>query len=355
DSGDWIATHQFNPFIDTNPAAPKAARYKGFSGQGHHCGKTGLYAYQSIDGIHWEIASDGPIVSNDYSLDSCNQGFWDAERKRYAVYFRHLRNESGESGIKAPGWKRDILVTFSKDFMNWTEPQWLIYHRDDGRPSTELEHLYTNEVKPYKRAPHIYLGFPAQFNGSVDPMLMASRDGLHFYRWMEHPVIPKSAPADRQKIRSNHLWQEMVELPDEPNKLSMYASENLGIKGPHEDGSFPRVRRFTIRKDGFVSVRAGAELGELVTKPLIFTGNKLTVNYNAQLGEAGKIRIEVLDGKKQPISSFALKDCNPLSDDDIDAVVTWKGGDDLSNLAGKPIHLRFVLNQADLFSFRFTE
>ena len=147
----------------------------------------------------------------------------------------------------------------------------------------------------------------------------------------------------------------MVELPDEPNKLSMYASENLGIKGPHEDGSFPRVRRFTIRKDGFVSVRAGAELGELVTKPLIFTGNKLTVNYNAQLGEAGKIRIEVLDGKKQPISSFALKDCNPLSDDDIDAVVTWKGGEDLSNLAGKPIHLRFVLNQADLFSFRFTE
>lgn len=355
DSTSWIAAHQFNPFLDTNPATPSAARYKGFSGQGHHCGKTGLYAYKSADGIHWEVASDGPIVSSEYSLDSCNQGFWDAERKRYAVYFRHLRNQKGQSGIKAPGWKRDILVTFSQDFINWTDPQWLVYHRDDGRPGRELEHLYTNEIKPYKRAPHIYLGFPARFNGSVEPMLMASRDGLHFYRWMEHPVISKSAPADRDKIRSNHLWQEMVELPDEPNKFSMYASENLGIKGPHKDGSFPRVRRFTIRKDGFVSVRAEAKQGELVTKPLIFAGDTLTLNYNAQLGAAGSIRAEILDDKRNPIPGFTVKDCNPLSKDAIDATVTWKGGANLSSLAGKTIHLRLVLHQADLFSFRFTK
>ena len=355
DGKGWIAAHQFNPFIDTNPEAPPAAKFKGFSGQGHHCGKTGLYAYKSADGIHWEIASDGPIVSSEYSLDSCNQGFWDEERKRYAVYFRHLRNEKGETGIKAPGWKRDILVTFSKDFINWTDPLWLIYHRDDGRPGMDLENLYTNEVKPYKRAPQICLGFPARFNGSVEPMLMASRDGLHFYRWMEHPVIPKSAPADRDKIRSNHLWQEMVELPDEPDRYSMYASENLAIKGAHEDGSVPRVRRFTIRKDGFVSVRAEAKQGELVTKPLFFAGDKLTVNYDAQLGEAGSIRVEILDDKQRPIPGYMIKDCAPLSKDEIDATVTWKGGADVSSLAGKPIHLRFVLNHADLFSFRFTD
>ena len=355
DDKSWIVAHQFNPFIDTNPSEPPAARYKGFSGQGHHCGKTGLYAYKSADGIHWEIASDGPIVSSDYSLDSCNQGFWDAQRKRYVVYFRHLRNEQGESGIKAPGWKRDILVTFSKDFINWTNPQWLIYHRDDGRLGMELENLYTNEVKPYKRAPHIYLGFPARFNGSVEPMLMASRDGIHFYRWMEHPLILNSAPSDRNKIRSNHLWQEMVELPDEPDKFSMYASENLGIKGPHVDGSFPRVRRFTIRKDGFVSVRAKAQQGELVTKLLIFAGDKLTVNSNAQLGESGSVRAEILDDKQHPIPDFTIKDCDPFSLDEIDATVTWKGRADVSALAGKPIHLRFVLNDADLFSFRFTE
>ena len=147
-------------------------------------------------------------------------------------------------------------------------------------------------------------------------MNKASRDGIHFYRWMEHPVISKSAPADRDKIRSNHLWQEMVELPDKPDKHSMYASENLGIKGPHEDGSLPRVRRFTIRKDGFVSVR-----------------------------------VEILDIKQRPISGFTVDDSDPLSEDEIDATVTWRGHADI----GKTIHLRLVLNDADVFSFQFTE
>jgi len=184
---------------------------------------------------------------------------------------------------------------------------------------------------------------------------MASRDGIHFYHWMEHPVISKSAPGDRDNIRSNHLWQEMVELPDEPDTYSMYASENLGIKGPHKDGSFPRVRRLTIRKDGFVSVRAEDELGELVTKPLIFAGDKLTINYNAQLTKEGSVRVEILDETQRPISGFTVNDCDPLSKDEIDATVTWRGRADIGSLAGQTIHLRLVLKHADVFSFQFTD
>ena len=93
----------------------------------------------------------------------------------------------------------------------------------------------------------------------------------------------------------------------------MYASENLGIKGPHVDGSFPRVRRFTIRKDGFVSVRAKAQQGELVTKLLIFAGDKLTVNSNAQFGESGSVRVEILDDIQHPIPDSPIKDCGPFA------------------------------------------
>jgi hypothetical protein len=355
-NGRWLITHNFVPFVDTNPAASPEARYKGVSGLGEGLGgNTGLYALKSADGIRWELASEGPIASNKHRLDSTNQGFWDGERKRYAVYFRHLRNSEGVEGYPVPGWRRDIRVTFSDDFIHWTEPQWLVYHRDDGRPGMDLEHLYTNEIKPYKRAPHLYLGFPARFHGWVEPMLMASRDGVHFYRWMEHPLIPRTAPADRDKIRSNHLWQEMVEIPGEPDTYSMYASENLGITGPHSDGSFPRVRRFTIRKDGFVSVRAEAREGALITKPLTFDGERLTVNYNAKLNTGGSVRVEILDKEQRPIPAFTAADCDPLSGDQIDAGVTWNGKSDVRSLEGKPIHLRFVLNDADLFSFRFTE
>ncbi|MCH1502361.1 MAG: hypothetical protein L7V86_02145, partial [Verrucomicrobiales bacterium] len=95
--------------------------------------------------------------------------------------------------------------------------------------------------------------------------------------------------------------------------------------------------------------------GELITKPLIFIGDNLTVNYDSQLGNAGSIRVEILDAQRHPIPGFTIQESTPLSTDEIDATVTWKGGSDLSALAGTPIHLRFVLHHTDLFSFRFTK
>jgi hypothetical protein len=34
-------------------------------------------------------------------------------------------------------------------------------------------------------------------------------------------------------------------------------------------------------------------------------------------------------------------------------VVVWKQGSDVGKLAGQPIRLRFVLNDADLYAIRF--
>ena len=39
--------------------------------------------------------------------------------------------------------------------------------------------------------------------------------------------------------------------------------------------------------------------------------------------------------------------------DALDRVVGWKGNGDVSSLAGKPIRLRFVLSDADLYALRF--
>lgn len=343
----------FAPFLDQNPDAAPEAKYKGFGGQAEGCG-IGFYTFTSPDGLNWKLHSPKPIVDvTKYRCDSLNQGFWDPLRKRYTLYLRGLRNEKGEMGIKAAKWKRCIFVSYSQDFVTWTEPEHLIYFHNDG--NSELQHLYTNEIKPYKRAPHIYLGFPALFSGFVEPMLMASRDSLHFFRWMDGPVIPKEAPCDRNISRGNYLSQEMLEIPGEPNTYSMYATENYGNRGPHADGSVPRLRRFTIRKDGFVSVRAGAEGGEFVTKPLIFSGNSLTINYDARSSDAGQVTVAILDGDRKPVRGFASEDSDFLVSDKIDRQVTWKGRSDLGSLAGKPVHLCFRLRNADLFSFKFED
>ena len=133
----------------------------------------------------------------------------------------------------------------------------------------------------------------------------------------------------------------------------MYCSENLAINGVHEDGSFPRFRRFTIRKDGFVSVRAEKEEGEVITKAMIVRGDKLTINYDATLHDGGSVSVEILDAERRPVPGFNLKKCDALTGDKIDQLVTWDGSEDLKFISGKPIHLRFVMKGADLFSFKF--
>ena len=80
---------------------------------------------------------------------------------------------------------------------------------------------------------------------------------------------------------------------------------------------------------------------------------KLAVNFLTR--EGGSVRVELQDAEGRPIERFTLADSTELRGDAIEKTVGWKGGDDVSALAGKPIRLRLELKNADLFSFRFWE
>jgi len=110
---------------------------------------------------------------------------------------------------------------------------------------------------------------------------------------------------------------------------------------------------YVLRLDGFVSVHAGHEKGEFLTKPLKFAGKILELNYSTS--GAGNIRVEIQDAKGRPIPGFALADCDPVQGDAIASIVKWKDNADVSQLVGRPVCLRFVMNEADLYSIRFQE
>jgi len=65
------------------------------------------------------------------------------------------------------------------------------------------------------------------------------------------------------------------------------------------------------------------------------------------------VAVEIQDAAGKPLPGFALADCQPITYDSIDKVMTWKQGGDVSALAGKAVRLRWVLKDADVFSFRF--
>ena len=128
------------------------------------------------------------------------------------------------------------------------------------------------------------------------------------------------------------------------HELSLYIKHNAGYPTSH-------VRRYTLRPDGFISVNAPYAGGELVTKPLIFAGNHLELNYSTSA--AGGLRVELQRADGAPIERYGLDDCAEIIGDRIAKVVTWKTGADVSSLAAAPIRLRFVLKDADLYSLRF--
>ena len=352
---DGIGSHNFTSFKDMNPVCKPEEKYKALGS-----GKGGLFAFKSADGIHWTLMSDQPVITKG-AFDSQNLAFWDSVRGEYREYHRDFRDG------------RDIRTCTSQDFVHWTEPVFLNYFPD------RVSQLYTNGVIPYYRAPHIFLGFPTRYvdyewaestkalpqleyrrlvasssrrsgTAITDGMFMSSRDGLNFNIWPESFIRPGIQRPGIWFYGDNYQNWGLVEtashLEGAPDELSIYVSE----AGRQPEGN--RLRRFTIRVDGFVSVKTPMRGGELITRPIVFDGNNLLINFSTSA--AGNIRVEIQDAAGKPVSGFALEDCYEIFGDEVERVVKWKNGSYLSKLAGMPIRLRFVMKDANLYSIRFS-
>lgn len=76
----------------------------------------------------------------------------------------------------------------------------------------------------------------------------------------------------------------------------------------------------------------------------------------AHAGEAaGGIRVELQNAAGEPIPGFTLDDSVETIGNEIERRVRWKQGADVGALAGQPVRLRFVMQDADLFALRFAE
>lgn len=319
-----LGSHCFVAFKDTSPDCPPESKYKGIS-RGQPIGKKGLYVFESADGIHWSLIVDHPVITAG-EFDSQNVAFWDSFDNRYVDYHRSYIDH-----------KRSIVMCSSEDYVNWTAPVPLEY------PGSPVEELYTNAISVYPRADQIRIGFPSRYlpkEGSrVEPLFMSSRDGIHFHRWDE-PVIPGTAPKDRMGNRSNYMALGMVSLPGNDREVTVYATE------AYYEGPDSRLRQFTYRVDGLVSVRAGDAGGDLLTKTLTFSGESLILNFLTQDRGQIRVRLESPEGEMLAQSEW-------LSGDQLAHPVKWQAGADLHALQGRTVRLRFTMKKADLYSIQF--
>jgi len=96
-----------------------------------------------------------------------------------------------------------------------------------------------------------------------------------------------------------------------------------------------------LRRDGFVSLDAGENEGQVLTRPFTVPGSQLYVNVAAPRGELG---VEVL-GAGQVVAQSA-----PLIGDLQRAPVKWSTGH-IAALKDQRASLRFTLRNAQFYSY----
>ncbi len=346
------AAHNFTPFLDTNPECPEECRFKALGGEA----KSGLMLYVSPDGFHWKRFRDQPVITEGV-FDSQNTAFYDNVRHCYVAYTRNVQPLLNRNFFRA------VQRSVSTDMLHWSRPEWIEF----GEDTAEME-LYTNAILPYYRAPETLIGFPKRFTrdrrttydlfagdglpGVSDGLFISSRDGLHFHRWQEafvRPGLQHERWINRNNMTAWGIVETPSDIPDTPNELSIYTTEAYYSDKPN------RIRRMTVRLDGFASIQAPYGGGSFSTKLLSFDGegDSISLLLNASTSGAGSIACELLDGDGTPIPGFTMDESVPVYADDIDIPMTWKNGGNLKSLAGKPLALRFQMVDADRYSFRF--
>ncbi|MEE2888542.1 MAG: hypothetical protein VX951_14015, partial [Planctomycetota bacterium] len=288
--------------------------------------------------------------------------FWSTTEECYVCYLRTWDSH------------RSVSRATSKDFLHWSKSTAMTYG------NTPREHLYTNQTHPYFRAPHIYLGIAARFmpgrrvltttqatairvnpryaGDCSDAVLLTTRGGTVYDRTFMEAILRPGPGLENWVSRTNYPALGILPVRD---GLAIYVQKNYGQPTAHLD-------RYTIRTDGFVSVRGPYSGGEMITRPVRFgplskgdtetrrkqgsqpVAQELVVNFATSA--AGSLRVEIQDLDRKPIEGFRLADSVELVGDLVAQAVAWRGGTDLSRLGGKPVRLRFVLKDADLYSMR---
>jgi hypothetical protein len=210
----------------------------------------------------------------------------------------------------------------------------------------------------YPEAEDVYFAFgPMWYDGRRAPtisdmmevQLGVSRDGIDWPRPWRQALIAPGAPHMRVSgevwpipqpiIRNDEVWLYYFSRP-ETHRTKTY-EKNSGV-----------IARAIWWLDRFIGAGADEGDGEFVTPPILFDGNRLSVNVNA--GASGRLRVAIERPDGEPIPGYALADAFPVLGNGIALVPRWQHGPDVEALKGQPVRLRFVLRGADLYSIQFT-
>lgn len=311
-------------------ADPKQ-RYKGLGGS--------TLAF-SPDGIHWSLEPFNAAGKNDTGSSVV---YW---KGRYHAYVRNQERDPNW-----PGVMRAVALSTSRDFHHWTPKQTILMtDEQDGYPWVQP---YGLEVSVYGDQligllPLLYLDRIKGNNslGAIKVQLAVSRGGRRWHRVAERATFFEPGRGE--------VWDRGTIFPSttlvvKDDQIYIYYT---GVSRRHGEGegAAKGIGLATLRRDGFVSLDAGATPGKIVTRLLSFDGSSLFVNADVDRG--GHVKAEIQDASGKALAPYRLGECTPVTGDQLEAQIVWHNRKTIERPSKAGLRLAFELKRAKLYAFR---
>lgn len=323
---------------------------------------TGLWAMVSPDGLRWRLLREGYPLNRGNAADTQSICFRDDDLGQYVGFVRIKKFPEGRQRTCSVG-----LMT-SADFRNWTPAKTIFGpdERDENAPVPQglpewrppVDFYVPGGMKipgvpgAYVILPNAYYHWREDaFPSTLDVRIAASRNLEHWWQPPDRaPFLrlgPDGSAASGMIFANPHL------IPVGDELWLYYSGAGSDHRGQQGDRSKTGIFRARLRRDGFISADAGYGGGTFTTPTLTFHGRRLELNMDGSAG--GWLQVEILSAEGAHIPEFELNASDAIRGNSVRKTVTWKSGQDVSDLAGKPVRLRFVMRSMKLFSFQFVE
>ncbi len=339
-------------FKDRNPNIPTDERFKISA----WVANSGIHLYTSPDLIHWSRNETImlPLVSGGGA-----ETFFDDQNGRYQFFIKRDPNMNTAGCATAAGrlgvgfttravskpWPFQPMP--SPGFAGWASPAVTCEGPIVFGVNTYGEVYRTRTIK-YEWAPDAYFAFLWRFTTATQVRqteLAISRDGVNWSGLAPLGMyLPTGLNVGGVTMVEGLCQQGLIRRG---NVIWQYAEFN---SGPHGNGAQKRNGRLVQRLDGFVSLDTTNTTGVARTRPLVFAGSFLTLNLDARNGVT---RVALLNELGAPLPGYDLADCDPITTDSINHIVTWHGSSSLSNLAGSTVRLKLEMTRTKLYALQF--
>ena len=326
----------------------------------------------SDNGIDWEEHEHNPVYANK-ALDAQHCPIYVEEKGYWLLYGRPMPLAANESRYHGENIRTRIGVAMSRDMQTWTpmrhclapddmdlpkqDPAEVDRHRDPDNGGFFFDRMaairYGNQ----------FLGFlaiqPRRGSGRGWIEMATSSDGFRWHRAPDRmPLISFGEGTDWD---AGHVWMLSDVVEAGPWLYLYYTGSSQTWRTRYPD-SMRAIGMAKVRRERFIGQYAGYKGGWLLSREVEVTGDRLLVNISPQhrafsMKSHGKVQVELCDRNSRTaghLAGFGQDDCPQLRADDYEQVVRWKKtGEDLSSLKGSKIMIRFWMQNAYLFGFRF--